>query len=109
MKEVKDKMKEIERKQAQAVTLRQQVERSLAIQELWPGVFDAGAKVAGVWKGDKDGITFTIKSSGAERVFPLSRVPECLRATMPTELVLRVQEHDRKQSLIFHYKRGVSA
>lgn len=114
--EVKDKMAEIAKKQAQAVTLRQQLERSLAIQELWPGVFSADAQVAGAWRSDAvTGVTFSItrvvplpsNMKAETRVFPLDRVPEALHATMPTQLVVRLHEQQRKQALMRRIQEGV--
>lgn len=112
MTEIKDKLAGIARKQAQAVELRQQLERSLALEELWPGVFDADARVTAHWAHDHTiGTTFTIKRTTqaiSTRVFPLEQIPEALHATMPTQIVVRLQEQQRKQAMIARMK-GVVA
>lgn len=107
MEEIKDKMQQIGQKQGQAVTLRQQLERSLALQELWPGVFSADARVAVQWQ-NHDGIRMVIKRTvplpynekTEERTYTLAQLPDCMKSTMPTTLALAIQERERKQAVM---------
>ena len=115
MNEIKDKMKQIERKQEHAAELRKQLARSLAIAELWPGVFSADADVKVQWRDDK-GVTLTVKRTvplpsnmkTEERVFPLKEIPECLRETLPAVLVARLHEYERKQMVMRRLKGEVT-
>lgn len=81
--------KQIEEKQAHQSHLMRELARSLAIGELWPGVWDRarkeGLKVSSTWRVGPERMTFHIFLRNAdgekveEREFRRPDVPVCLR------------------------------
>lgn len=69
------KLREIEYKRGQVLELHENLDRSLAIEELWPGCFDYGKVSTTVVGGRKDGHKFIIyRGDGSVRSFDIDTV-----------------------------------
>ena len=94
-----DKLQSLTQRQAQARQLTDKLGRSLKIQELWPGVFDADQPVKAAWikpagvalkhpaarRHPAEGLVFRITCGGDTREFTPEQVPEELlpRSVIP--------------------------
>ena len=82
-KKIDDKIAEIERKQAEHAALIHSLKASLAIQELWPEVYDTGEscklRLVGDWTRPAAMQGVIVRSDGEQRSFPLPDLPAIVR------------------------------
>ena len=71
-------------KQAEADELAQKLKRSLALADIWPGLWDGTPKVTSMWKVERNVMTYVVtrdlNGSSEQRYFKLSEVPPLLRS-----------------------------
>jgi len=106
LKEIDVKLKEIAGKRLEAAGLHAQLEKSLAIEEAWPGVFSFGGKVSAQWVGSRfKDARLTIKLTRADGAFieqhyTYNELPRGLQGTLPTQLRMERDEFERKQAVM---------
>lgn len=81
-------MKTLQEKFARMDELAKDLERSVAIQSLWPGV----GKTTGWWTRYQKKLTFHLRcvATNEERTFDRSQVPSCLHNTKADEEALEL-------------------
>jgi len=83
-RKIRDTMKQLTDKQAEEDALAEKLKRSLALAEIWPGLWDGTPKVTSMWKVEFDRMTYVVtrevQGASEQRYFKLSEVPWQLRS-----------------------------
>lgn len=88
------KLTELDQKAAQAEELRQELRRSILLQDLWPDVFEHGSTTSWVSGHASRELRYTIKrGDGSKRTFDLTMVPLAL---WPEEVIQHIKRYRGK-------------